>query len=79
MGRAQSERASVLIGKRQLFGIAQSNQPPIGTAQSICVMALMGNHQPQIKRVSGIPGSRTSNGSEEKKVLLSREHLQGHS
>ena len=50
-----------------------SMHQPIGTAQSVRMVALLGNHQSigaiQIKRVNGILGSRRSNGSEEKNDL----------
>ena len=56
---ARTKRANVLIGNRQ----------PIGSARTNCASVLSGNHQligtAQTTRVSGIPDSRRSNGSEE--------------
>ena len=51
------------------FGPCHHLHPGISGAQTKRVSVLIGKHQPigtaQIKRVSGIPGSRRSNGSEE--------------
>ena len=67
---ARTKRASVLIGNHQ----------PIGSARKKRASVLRGNRQlgiGQTTRVSGILGSRRSNGADEQGPH-SREHLQGH-
>ena len=72
IGPARTKRASVLIGNHQ----------PIGSVRTKRASVLRNNHRligtTQTIRVSGILGSSSSNGSEERGPH-SREHLQGHS
>ena len=63
------------------LGLVFILHPGNSGAQTKRVSVLIGKHQPigtaQIKRVSGIPGSRRSNGSEEQKDLIHENIYKG--